>query len=42
MMTNRPFRADGEPLPETPVIFPHMPPPNRPPRRKPKPVGRFR
>jgi hypothetical protein len=34
----RPFRTEGDPLPANPPAFPHKPPPNRPRRRKPKPV----
>jgi hypothetical protein len=32
----RPFRAAGDPAPPKPPKFPHKPPANSPPRRKPK------
>jgi len=35
----RPFRAAGEPAPEKPPKFPHKPPANCPPYRKPKPTA---
>jgi hypothetical protein len=33
----RPFRAEGEPPPAEPPVFPYKPPANSPPRRKPNP-----
>jgi hypothetical protein len=33
----RPFRAEGEPPPARPPVFPYKPPANSPPRRKPTP-----
>jgi hypothetical protein len=35
---NRPFRAEGDPMPAKPPVFPHKPQANVPPRRKPKPA----